>query len=48
MTTTEGPDAGFAPPHYLRRKRGTAEIDRPPSGAEDDARDLKATSLIAA
>ena len=34
------PSRQIARPHCLGRKRGKAEIDRPPSGAEDDARDV--------
>jgi hypothetical protein len=42
-TSCHGSSRHIASPHYLGRKRGIAEIDRPPSGAEDDARDPNAT-----
>ena len=35
------PSRQIARPHCLGRKRGIAEIDGPPSGAEEDARDPK-------
>src|SRR5262249_24067707 len=38
------PSRHIAPPRILGRKRGIAEIDRPTSIAEGDARDPKATS----
>ena len=40
------PSRQIARPHCLGRKRGIAEIDRPPSGAKDDARDLQPTSPL--
>ena len=43
MKTTKksghGPSRQIARQHYLGRKPGIAEIDGPPSGAENDARD---------
>jgi hypothetical protein len=38
-----GPLRHIAPPRILGRKRGIAEIDRPTSIAEGDARDPKPT-----
>src|SRR5215813_3833088 len=43
-TSCSGPSRHIAPPRILGRKRGIAEIDRPTSIAEGDARDPKATS----
>jgi len=39
-----GPSQHIAPPRILGRKRGIAEIDRPTSIAEGDARDPERTS----
>jgi hypothetical protein len=43
--TASGPSRHIALPGILGRKRGIAEIDRPTSIAEGDARDPWPTSL---
>jgi hypothetical protein len=45
-TSAFGPLRHIAPPRILGRKRGIAEIDRPTSIAEGDARDPRRTFRV--